>query len=151
MRIAPTITPVLIALATLLATPGCADSEPEQTSDVVVDTYTVRGRIVSVPSPDNPGGDLMVHHEAIPDFRGEGGTRGMNEMVMPFPVSDDLDLVGFDAGDAVSLTFTVDFNEAEDRLITYRATSIEALPEGTTLDLASEDGADAPPPEPDEN
>jgi hypothetical protein len=126
-----------IALALL---PACGEREPETPAGVVVDEYTVRGVIVAVPSAENPTGDFLVHHEEIPEFRGEGGERGMNEMIMPFPLSSDLDLSGYSEGDRVSLTFTVDYNEEEDRLITYRATSIEMLPEGTVLEF--EEGAE---------
>lgn len=139
MRAFRFIASAVVSGLSVLALPGCGGSEPETPPGVVVDEYTVRGVIVSVPSYGDPSGDLMVHHEAIPDFRGEGGARGMNEMVMPFPVASGLDLSEFSEGDRVSLTFTVDYNENEDRLITYRATSIELLPEGATLDFDTDE------------
>jgi len=129
---------VAILLAALSFAPGCGDGDADRDLGVAVDTYTVRGIVVSLPDQQNPASDLMVHHEAIPEFRGQNGTRGMNEMTMPFPVGEGLDLSGVQAGQKVRLTFTVDYDEKGQRLLTYRATAVEPLPEGTELDLESE-------------
>ena len=125
-------------LSVLSFAPGCGEGEPTPDAGISVDSYTVRGVIVSLPDDENPSDDLMVHHEAIPEFRGQNGEMGMNEMTMPFPVDERLDLDGLEPGQKVRLTFTVDFDEQGQRLLTYRATEVEPLPEGTTLDLESE-------------
>ena len=57
------------------------------------DTYEVRGEITQLPAPGVPPKDLKIHHEYIPDFKGDdgevfingSGLPGMNVMVMPFP------------------------------------------------------------------
>lgn len=71
------------------------------------DTYTVRGQVESVPSPDKPTAEFVVKHEAIDDFKNPNGTRGMNSMSMPFPLTKGLSLEGIAPGDKVEMTFVV--------------------------------------------
>ncbi|MBK9188248.1 MAG: hypothetical protein IPM33_04755 [Phycisphaerales bacterium] len=56
-------------------------------------TYTTRGRLESLPTPDGKQ-PLVVHHQTIADFLDEDGSVvGMTEHAMAFPwLSDSLDL-----------------------------------------------------------
>ena len=138
MRPLACLASVVLASA-VLTLPACErETSDESSSSIVVDTYVVRGRVVSLPQEGNPASQLMVHHEEIPHFRGQGGDLGMNEMTMPFPIGESLDLTGIEAGMGVRITFTVDYDEALDQLVTYRATSIEAVPEGEPLGLTTD-------------
>lgn len=100
-------------------------------------SYTVRGQVVSLPTADD---DLMVHHEAIPEYRKPGGT-GMKTMTMPFPLGEEISLEGIEPGDKVSITFTVDYEEGWSP-IAYRVTAIEELPADTELDFTSQPSDD---------
>ena len=125
------------SLALFCALTSCNRSDtPEQAdraSTIELHEYTVRGEIVSLPSESNPDAELLVRHEMIPDFRGQGGHRGMNSMTMPFPTADQLSFNDIAPGDKVALTFTVDFDTADDRLLAFRATAIKPLPDDTNL------------------
>lgn len=139
---------ILAAIAALpVLLTGCGESSPPASANestgapqaaregVVVDTYTVRGIVTSVPSDDNPMSGFQARHEAIPGFRSQGGEVGMNVMNMAFPLVEGVDLGGIGVDDIVSITFTVDYDEVNDRLLGFRATSIERLPDGTELDF----------------
>jgi Cu/Ag efflux protein CusF len=108
-------------------------AQADQAPAIELHQYTVRGEIVSRPTETDPDTELLVRHEMIPDFRGQGGHLGMNSMTMPFPIAEALSLDSFAPGDKVALTFTVDFDAAEDRLLAYRATKIDPLPEDIEL------------------
>lgn len=71
------------------------------------DTYTVRGEVVSVPSPDKPTAEFFVKHEAIDEFKNPGGTRGMNSMTMPFPLGKGVSLQGLAPGDKIEFVMAV--------------------------------------------
>lgn len=92
--------------------------------------YTVRGEVVALPAGDD---DLMVRHEAIPEFR-SGATMGMDVMVMPFPLGEGVSLDGVTPGDKLSVTFSVDYEEGWSP-IGYRVVGYEELPMETELDL----------------
>jgi Cu/Ag efflux protein CusF len=94
--------------------------------------YVVRGRVVSLPDPSNPSAEFRVHHEPIPDFKApDGRVVGMNEMEMPFPVSDPTLLEGIAVGDAVELTFADWYKPMR----TYKVTKVVKLPADTELNL----------------
>ncbi|MFG0293152.1 MAG: copper-binding protein [Phycisphaerales bacterium JB050] len=99
--------------------------------------YTVRGQVVSLPTADD---DLMVHHEAIPEFRKPSGT-GMKTMTMPFPLGKGISLDGIEPGDKVNIAFAVDYEEGWSP-IAYRVTKIEELPADTQLDFTPQPGDD---------
>jgi Cu/Ag efflux protein CusF len=94
-------------------------------------TYTVRARVVSLPSETSQY--LQVHHEAIPDFvGGSGEVVGMEEMTMPFPWMHPLiDLAVLKPGDVVAITFEVRYKADPRSLVT----KIEKLPAETTLNF----------------
>lgn len=92
--------------------------------------YTVRGSVVSLPTADD---DLMVRHEAIPEFR-SGENMGMDVMVMPFPLGEGVSLDGVAPGDKLSIRFSVDYEEGWSP-IGYRVVAYEKLPADTELDF----------------
>jgi Cu/Ag efflux protein CusF len=94
--------------------------------------YIVRGKVAQVPDPKNPTTEFRVHHERIPDFKNaEGKVVGMNEMEMPFPVSDAKLLDGIQAGDLVEITFADWYKPIR----TYKVTKLVKLPADTKLNL----------------
>ncbi len=122
------------ALAGLLVTACSEESSPTesvQTEDqAVVHTYTVRGRIVSLPDPAHPASELSIHHEAIDDFKNMADESApMGSMTMPFPPGAGVSLDGLAVGDAVEFVFRVQWKP------TYEmgATSITKLPAETKL------------------
>jgi hypothetical protein len=92
----------------------------------------VRGELVAPPSPVTAGMQLLVRHEAIPDFvDATGKVVGMDAMVMPFDVASAVlpgDLV---AGDKVEIRFTMDW-----KVPRLQVVRIERLPPGTALRFA---------------
>ena len=94
--------------------------------------YSVRGRVVSLPDAASKRG-LIVHHEKIAEFYNvRGENTGMNEMEMEFPwLASGVSTEGLAAGDAVELTFSVDWDS--ERM--YEVTRLWKLPVGTTLNL----------------
>lgn len=130
---------VVLAAPLAVTLGGCGNEAPEpapveeatQAPEEEVDTYTVRGRIVSLPDADDPQREHpVIYHEAIDDFRRRDGSLGMGAMQMPFPLGDDGLIAGFNPGDAVRVTFVV--SRATMR---FQVTEIEALPENTRLDF----------------
>lgn len=67
-------------------------------------THTVRGRVMGLPVSGDPSSAFSVHHETIKDWLRPDGTRGMNSMVMPFPLGKGVSLGEIAVGDAVELT-----------------------------------------------
>lgn len=111
---------------------GCGEAEEETPAvEERVVAYTVRGEVVTLPDAMN---DLMVKHEAIPEFRDGEGTLGMNVMTMPFPLADGVASDGLDVGDKVSITFEVRHN-MDWSLKGYEATEWEELPADTQLNF----------------
>jgi hypothetical protein len=93
-------------------------------------TYTVRGEVMAMPS--GAGGELSVHHEAVPEFRDrQGKPEPMESMSMPFTVADGVSLTDVSPGDKVEMTFEVRW-EADP---TLRVVKLAELPAETTLAL----------------
>lgn len=118
---------VLTLLAAALLFAACG-SEPatNETSDPDPGVYTVRGRVVAMPS--TPDGEIQIEHEAIHDlvdFR--GNVVGMDAMTMFFPLEADAGEIA--AGDVVEFDLLVDWNAEP----LSRITRIEKLPEDTEL------------------
>ncbi|MFG0259447.1 MAG: copper-binding protein [Phycisphaerales bacterium JB041] len=137
-----------VAVVALASLPAC-EKQPADTAGEAPQnagqshTYTVRGRVVSVPSADTPLADLEIHHEAIPDFKNrEGvvfenpttGVRGMKSMTMAFPVGEGVSLEGIAVGDLVTFTFVTEWGENYPE---YRVTEISELPAETELEFMS--------------
>jgi Cu/Ag efflux protein CusF len=117
------------ALASLcLAVVGCSRGPSLPPPD---QTYTLRGRIETVPARDKPASELMIEHEPIPTFvNREGRVVGMNSMVMPFTPAPGVSLEGYKAGDIVEFTFEVRWKNGGSRL-----TNLRKLPPDTALYL----------------
>ncbi len=91
--------------------------------------------MAELPDPANPTREFRVHHERIPDFKtAEGKVVGMNEMEMPFPVSDPKLLDGIQAGDLVEITFADWYKPIR----SYKVTRIVKLAPDTKLNLKDE-------------
>lgn len=119
----------VFALALVFA--GCG-SEPatEETSGPGPATYTVRGRVVAMPSTSD--GEIQVEHEAIDDlvdFRGD--VVGMDAMTMFFPLGEGAVAEEIVAGDIVEFDLLVDWNAEP----LSKITRIEKLPEDTELEF----------------
>ena len=85
---------------------ACSGGGEESVSEP--DVYSVRGIVRQVPAEPRPGGELFIHHEAIPEFRDEDGDSvGMESMAMPFPLAADTELGSLAAGDRIRFTFEV--------------------------------------------
>ena len=135
---------IVLALAVLpLLATGCGEGEPREGSGAaapadgapsVIDRYTVRGEVVSLPVAGDPRSGFQVHHERIPDFRdmGTGEVKGMNPMAMGFPLAEGVSLEGLQVGDPVELVI-----EAPRMGSMIRVTTVTPLPEGTLLDLTT--------------
>ena len=71
------ISPFVFGLA------GC--SSPQASSESPPKVYTVRGVVKQLPIEGNRNAELLIRHEAIPNFENETGTVvGMMSMTMPF-------------------------------------------------------------------
>lgn len=119
--------------ATLLlcsALPHCKQSTSTEVQSAPDQTYTVRGKIVVLPS--NTAKTLELQHEAIPAFVNAANVQvGMPAMTMPFNVAHDVSLDSFARGDLVTLRFEVRWNSEPQLLVR----EMSKLPAGTTLDL----------------
>lgn len=119
---------------------GCSEESEEVSDDQIrsefqtevwrVAEYTVRGLVVALPQGDD---DMMVRHEAIPDFRGPG-EMGMDVMDMQFPFAEDVSIEGIEVGDKLRLTFSVDYEEGWSP-VEYRVIRYVKLPEDTELNF----------------
>lgn len=66
--------------------------------------YTVKGIIKGMPGEGLAANELLVKHQAIPDYRDDtGAIVGMMAMTMPFFLAEGVSLQGIKAGDAVEL------------------------------------------------
>lgn len=117
------------------APPAPAPS-PAQTPDpatIEVETYTLRGQIEELPDAKDPRLDLVIRHEAIPNFRGPNEERGMDSMSMPFPVKKGVKLDGLNVGDKVEFTFELLYNVKSKSPQDYAVMAIHKLPAETVL------------------
>lgn len=136
---------MLIACAAC-ALASCSERSPEAAPAPVVDaaahTYTSRGVITALPSPDGIRGDFRIQHEHIPDFRGKDGSihmnpdgvPGMKAMDMPFPsLGPGVTLEGLEVGHKVEFDLLVAYHPR----LTYSLTRLVRLPDETELDFAN--------------
>jgi hypothetical protein len=106
------------------------ENSPVDSVEPVVHTYTLKGRIVSLPDPSNPASELSIHHEAIDDFKSsQGELVPMNAMTMSFPPAPGVSLDGFAVGDAVEFVFRVQWEPTSG----MSTTSIKKLPHDAPL------------------
>ncbi len=96
-------------------------------------TYTVRGKVVDVPTPGRPQSDFQLRHEAIDTFAdGSGKVVGMGSMTMAFPRAPGVSLDGIAVGDIVEITFPVWWGKSGPD---YHVTKIVKLPADTPLEF----------------
>ena len=97
-------------------------------------TYELREVIRQISETADGDTRLWIHHETVPDFVGlDGKVEPMKAMIMPFTVSDTLDVSDLAPATKIAFELTVDWSAAEPGLIT----AIEILPEGTVLAFES--------------
>lgn len=119
---------VVLALLAPAGLSGCS-SESRSDDDKPAQSYTVRCEIKAV-SVENK--ELQLHHEAIPDFtNAKGKQTGMMAMVMPFHVTDAVDITTLAAGDKVEIIFGTHWKKKP----TLRITKLTKLPPETELEL----------------
>ncbi|MCC6230551.1 MAG: copper-binding protein [Phycisphaerales bacterium] len=114
--------------------PACSKESPATAaSNVPVETYSSRGKVVALPDPK--GALLQIHHEEIPTFKAKDGrVIGMKQMIMPFPLTSGVSLGELKPGDAVEFTFTVDWSRTPPQEITI----IKRLEDASTLQISEE-------------
>lgn len=110
-----------------IATASC--SKPPETPAVTAESYAMRGEIVRLPAAGSR--EMAIRHEAVPDFRDEGGkVVGMEAMTMPFTLAQGVEIGGLAPGDKIA--FTLEMRWRDPREIA-RISRIERLPAGTLL------------------
>lgn len=120
-----------LLLLILLALTACSGEAPQNPS-APPEAYQVQGLIRHLPDADRPVQEILIHHEAIPNFKDdEGHVVGMNAMSMPFPITDRSMIEGLAAGDKIDFEFEVSFGGSPG----LRLTRIEKLPPETELDF----------------
>lgn len=124
----------LAATSLTITLPACSKNEPAPAAtNVSVETYSSRGKVVSLPDPK--GALLQIHHEEIPTFKAKDGrVIGMKQMIMPFPLASAAALGDLKPGDAVEFTFTVDWSRTPPQEITI----IKRLADASTLQISEE-------------
>lgn len=92
----------------------------------------MRGEIVRLPSADSR--EIVIRHEAVPDFRDESGkVVSMEAMTMPFTLAGDLPAASLDGlapGERIAFTLEMRWQDPSE---IARITRIAKLPVGTTL------------------
>lgn len=133
----PRVALIFALLLALLTFPACSrePSSPPPPRGAPDATYTVRARVVMVPSKDHPTAEFMLHHEAIPEFVNPNGTKGMVSMTMPFPVAKGVSLDSIAVGDAVEVTFNLWTTPGSRG---YEVSNIRELPKDTVLSFESQ-------------
>ena len=118
---------------------GCSGEDGGAAPTVeVVHTYTVRGRIVSLPSAEDPASELRIHHEAIDTFKSAAGeATPMKAMTMTFPPAEGVSLDGLAVGDAVEFVFRMQWEP----VVGMSTTSIKKLPADAVLTIDAEGAA----------
>jgi Cu/Ag efflux protein CusF len=102
--------------------------------------YEGRGVVYEVVPTARGWTELVIHHQAIPEFVSrEGEVTGMDSMTMPFRVADEVSLEGVSAGNPVEFRFEIRWQGEPALLIT----SLERLPPGTEIDFGP--GAEVEP------
>lgn len=124
----------LAVVGCALAVAGCGGSGEGTEEGPPPRTYELRGVIRQISETADGDTRLWIHHETVPDFVGlDGKVEPMKAMIMPFTVSDTLDVSDLAPATKIAFELTVDWSAAEPGLIT----AIEILPEGTVLAFES--------------
>ena len=154
-------TTTLLLVAALLAVPACkeqaattpvavADPAPASAELAPDWLYTgIRGRVESLP---DAYGDLMIHHEHIPDFVApmsgklnvnKNGVTGMRAMTMPFEPAEGVDVSSLKVGDVVEFDLAV-WGKDSAHGLGFNLTRFSVLPEGTELDFTDKPSVEIP-------
>lgn len=120
--------PILFLLV-IVSLAGCSGKKENEESGR---TFTVRGQVIHLPDPNNPGTGIYVNHEAIDEFvTRDGEMTGMDPMGMSFPVNDKVSLEGIQVRDLIEFKLHVDWGaETEVEIV-----EIRELPPDTKLDF----------------
>ncbi|MEZ6191256.1 MAG: copper-binding protein [Phycisphaerales bacterium] len=123
----------IVVIVSCTCLPGCSGEDGGAAPAAeVVHTYTLRGRIVSMPSADDPASELRIHHEAIDTFKSATGEAApMKAMTMTFPPAEGVTLEGLAVGDAVEFVFRMQWEPS----VGMSTTSITKLPADTELTI----------------
>lgn len=119
--------PLAVPLTIPLALTGC-DRAPAPAAGP---THTVRGKVMKLPVAGEPSSSFSLFHETIPQWLRPDGTRGMNAMIMPFPLAKGVSIEGIAVDDLVELTVV----QHPKGPVPYEATSVKKLPPETRLQL----------------
>lgn len=66
--------------------------------------YTVKGVVKGMPGDGLANNEILVKHEAIPDYRDDSGAiTGMMAMTMPFYLAQGVTLGGIKEGDTIEM------------------------------------------------
>jgi Cu/Ag efflux protein CusF len=117
-----------LAVGALLAAPflfpvlACSGQPPAPAP--AESSYTVAAEILEVSAPDAPRREVLLAHDAVPDFVDiDGKVVGMAAMTMPFPVAPSVDLGAYQPADRVRATFVVRFHGSP----AYEVTRLEKI------------------------
>jgi hypothetical protein len=119
------------AAAAIVALPTLPACEKKASAPAAGPTHTVRGRVMALPVPGDPSSAFSLFHETIPDWLRPDGSRGMNAMVMPFPLARGVSIDGIAVGDAVEVVV----KQYTTGPLPYETVAVKRLPEGTPLTL----------------
>lgn len=113
--------PLSLALAVALFIAACRGNPPALQEH----SYTVAAEIIRISAPNAPRREILLQHEAVPEFVDQNGNRvGMAAMTMPFPVAASVNLPDFQPTDKVRATFVVRFQGSPP----YEVTRLERDP-----------------------
>ena len=125
---------IFAGVGLLAVLPACSQSGTPAAKGSAAASYTVRGKIESLPAGDT---DLTIQHEPIPTFKDKDGTTvGMGTMSMPFPLAQGVSVEGLAEGDVVEFEFSVWLQPR----VAYEVTRIKKLPADTTLNFGPASG-----------
>lgn len=89
-------------------------------------TYEVKGEVMRLPAAGSR--EILIRHEAIPDFRSEAGkVVGMDAMTMPFTLAEGVALDGIAVGDPISFTLETRWELDRDPVRVIRIAKDDAI------------------------
>ena len=128
---------LISALLMLVLTAAC-----EKKPAAPPESYRVRAQVRQLPAAGAARGEILVRHEAIPEFKNaDGEVVGMEPMSMSFPLADLALVDGLAVGDRVEMSFDVSWHGGNPLSIT----AIEKLPADTRLAFEDPGEADGGP------